>query len=53
VIEANAIAATAAGSECGNSSSGHLAVAIRPPQQASKITAIASNPTGSVDVSLA
>ena len=37
VIEASAIAARA-GSECGDSNSGHLAGDTRPPQQASKIT---------------
>jgi hypothetical protein len=53
VIEANAIAAPAAGSECGNSNSGHLPADTRPPQQAGKITGIASSPIGNVNVSLA
>jgi hypothetical protein len=53
VIEASAIAVRAAGSECVNSNSGHLAADTRPPQQASKITAIASSPIGNVGVSLA
>jgi hypothetical protein len=51
VIEANAIAAAAAGSEYGNSNCGHLATDTRPPRQAGKITASASNPIGNADVS--
>jgi hypothetical protein len=46
VIEANAIAATTAGSEYGNGNCGHLAADTRPPPQAGKITASASNPIG-------
>jgi hypothetical protein len=53
VIEASAIAARAAGSECGDSNSGHLAADTRPPQPASKITAVASTPIDNVSVSLA
>jgi hypothetical protein len=53
VIEANAIAATAAGSEYGNSNCGHLDADTGPPRQAGKITASASSPIGNVDVSLA
>ena len=53
VIEANAIAAMAAGSECGSSNCGHLAADTRPPQKADRITASASNPIGNADVGLA
>jgi hypothetical protein len=42
VIEANAIVATTAGSERGNSNCGHRAADTRPPLQAGKITGIAS-----------
>jgi hypothetical protein len=52
VIEANAIAAMPAGSECGSSNCGHLAAGTRHPQQADRITASASNPIDNADVSL-
>jgi hypothetical protein len=52
VIEANAIAVMAAGSECGSCKCGHLATDTRPPQQADRVTASASNPIGNADVSL-
>jgi hypothetical protein len=52
VIEANAIAAMDVGSECGSSNCGHLAADTRPPHQADRITASASNPIGNVDVGL-
>jgi hypothetical protein len=51
VIEANAIAATAAGSEYGNSNCGPQAADIRPPRQAGNITASASSPIGDANAS--
>jgi hypothetical protein len=53
VIDANAIEAMTAGSECDNSNCGHLAADARPLRQAGKITAVVSDPIGNADVGYA
>jgi len=49
VIAANAIAATAAASECGESNYWRQAADTKPPSQAGRITVSASKPIGSAN----